>query len=355
MIASHTASRTTRTAGAAAAGDHSVQFYEDDAFLVESVGRFISSALSSGSIAIVVATGPHRDGLLQELQLRGMDVASATQEGRYIALDAAETLNRILAHGVPNRKNFVAVIGEIVKDATSKLKSGCRLTIFGEMVAILWNQGKHEAAVKLEEFWNDLAQSHSFSLLCAYKMKNFERTEDYKKFFKICNQHTHVNPAESYPAQGSENQRRRNVAHLQRKTRALETEVRLSQQKVLLLQNLTDAGTWEMDLQDDTLSISLHTAKLLGITPCGQISIPQLLDLMYYSGDRDTFLEALKKARTGRKEFVVDFRVSRGSETRMLAIRGRTFYNGGQPIVLGVVSDTTPVENEHLHSRTASR
>jgi KaiC/GvpD/RAD55 family RecA-like ATPase len=354
MIASQTASRTTRRATVAGA-DHSVQFYEDDAFLVESVGRFVSSALNSGSVAIVVATGPHRERLLQELQLRGMDVASATREGRYIPLDAAETLNRILERGAPNAKNFVAVIGEIVKSATSRLKPGSRLAIFGEMVAILWNQGKHEAAVKLEELWNDLAQSYSFSLLCAYKMKNFERSEDYKKFFKICNQHTHVNPAESYPAQGTENQRRRKVAHLQRKTRALETEVRLSQQKVLLLQNLTDAGTWEMDLQDETLSVSLHAAKLLGIQPSGQISISQLLDLMYYSGDRDTFLEALKKARTGRKEFVVDFRVSRGSETRMLAIRGKTFYNGGQPIVLGVVSDTTPAGNEHLHSRTASR
>jgi hypothetical protein len=40
--------------------------------------------------------------------------------------------------------------------------------IFGEMVALLWNDGHHGAAVDLEALWNELAKQYAFSLLCAY-------------------------------------------------------------------------------------------------------------------------------------------------------------------------------------------
>ena len=32
----------------------------------------------------------------------------------------------------------------------------------------------------------------------------------------------------------------------------------------------------------------------------------------------------------------------RGDETRIIAIQGKTFYNSGTPIMLGVLSDVTP-------------
>jgi PAS domain S-box-containing protein len=68
----------------------------------------------------------------------------------------------------------------------------------------------------------------------------------------------------------------------------------------------------------------------------------KLLDVMYYSGDRDVVASALQQARKGRKEFLSSFRVERGGETRLLEIRGKTVYNGGSPLILGVVSDVTP-------------
>jgi hypothetical protein len=42
---------------------HVVQFYEDDSFLVETMSRLIGNALSAGNAVVVIATGPHRDGL----------------------------------------------------------------------------------------------------------------------------------------------------------------------------------------------------------------------------------------------------------------------------------------------------
>ena len=68
----------------------------------------------------------------------------------------------------------------------------------------------------------------------------------------------------------------------------------------------------------------------------------QFAAVMPYSGDRDRLLASLKRACTGRKEFVTEFRMSLGEEARVFSIRGKTAYNYGQPLVLGVLSDVTP-------------
>jgi hypothetical protein len=41
---------------------------------------------------------------------------------------------------------------------------------FGEMVALLWAQGKSQAALELEDLWNELPGHHPFSLMCAYSL-----------------------------------------------------------------------------------------------------------------------------------------------------------------------------------------
>src|SRR5579864_880698 len=71
---------------------HDVQFYFDDRFLVRSLAEFLQSALESGSSTTVVATRSHRDGLAQELENLGVNVTAAAEQGRFVALDAAETL-----------------------------------------------------------------------------------------------------------------------------------------------------------------------------------------------------------------------------------------------------------------------
>src|SRR5438067_6046147 len=42
------------------AHSHAVQFYEDDAFLIEKVARFCGAAFDSGNAAVVIATREHR-------------------------------------------------------------------------------------------------------------------------------------------------------------------------------------------------------------------------------------------------------------------------------------------------------
>ena len=188
---------------------------------------------------------------------------------------------------------------------------GCRLVAYGEMVALLWAQGKRDATLRLEELWNELAERHTFDLLCAYPIGAFDRHEDRQLFFSICGEHTDVNPAESYPVKGSDKQRCRSVARLQQKAKALETEIRISQERIQLLQQVTKAGTWELDIESDVFSFSSAAAKLLGFPSSSRVRLGELMDLMYYSGDREAVFASLQTAQRHRKEFKTTFRVWR--------------------------------------------
>ncbi|MDQ3228016.1 MAG: helix-turn-helix domain-containing protein, partial [Chloroflexota bacterium] len=65
--------------------DHTVQFYEDDAVVLNAAAAFIGAGLGAGDVGIVVVTQPHREGIAARLCAAGIDVSSAVAEGRYIA------------------------------------------------------------------------------------------------------------------------------------------------------------------------------------------------------------------------------------------------------------------------------
>ncbi len=46
-------------------------------------------------------------------------------------------------------------------------------------------RGDYEAALRLEQVWNDLARVHSFSLRCAYPKNGFHGTEHAAEFLEF--------------------------------------------------------------------------------------------------------------------------------------------------------------------------
>ncbi len=205
---------------------HSVQFYGDDSFLLDGLSRFVGAALGAGDASIVIATKTHRAGLTQRLQTCGLDTALAVQQGRFITLDAAETLSLFMVDGWPDGKQFHEVIGKVIRQARMASRgSQPRIAAFGEMVALLWLEGKAEAALRLEQLWNELAATQSFHLHCAYPLGLFSNEEHGKLIEKVCAEHTHVIPDESYTSLQGDEERLRSITLLQQKAQALATEV----------------------------------------------------------------------------------------------------------------------------------
>jgi hypothetical protein len=170
-------------------GAHFVQFYQDESTLIPLLGRFIGTALVTGDSALVVGSVVVRDGLASHLLNNGYDVEVARRQGRYTACDSRETLRRIVRAGWLDAVRFRETVGALLDEATA---GGRRVAVFGDMVAQLWADGNHEAAIRLEELWNDIASQYGFSLCCAYPMSGFSDARHAAPFLKICSQHSHV-------------------------------------------------------------------------------------------------------------------------------------------------------------------
>ena len=63
------------------------------------------------------------------------------------------------------------------------------MTIYGEMVGLLWDRGQAVAAMRLEDFWNELAMDLPFTLLCGYRTND---SSDLTSFEGVCGLHSHV-------------------------------------------------------------------------------------------------------------------------------------------------------------------
>jgi hypothetical protein len=61
---------------------------------------------------------------------------------------------------------------------------------YGEMVDILWQAGNRDAAIRLEEYWNELAKLQTFSLFCAYRLDPLDS--------ELCKVHTHLVPSREW-------------------------------------------------------------------------------------------------------------------------------------------------------------
>jgi hypothetical protein len=169
---------------------HAVQFYGDDASLFTTVAGFLSQGFVDGHPAIVIATRDHRSAILEHLRGRLIDVDQAQRVGSLIMLDAQETLDRFMDGNVPNPYRFEESVGKLIEQVLEGREDRVLIRAYGEMVDVLWKEGKSDAAIRLEVLWNKLAQRFGFALLCGYSIGNFYK--EMKGFEAICREHTHV-------------------------------------------------------------------------------------------------------------------------------------------------------------------
>jgi anti-sigma regulatory factor (Ser/Thr protein kinase) len=176
--------------------DHVVAFYDLDPDLVIAVAGYVIEGFSRGERVVVIATAPHRGALDDALSARGTLPAEMRASGRYMTLDAEQTLEKFMVGGSPDADRFTAVIGGLVESARA---GGSGVRAFGEMVALLWEANNVTGALELEAMWNDLAERESFSLLCAYPTSALAGA-GLGEVDRVCLEHARVLPPSSYGA-----------------------------------------------------------------------------------------------------------------------------------------------------------
>src|SRR3954462_2440606 len=124
---------------------HAVQFYYDDRFLINSLSDFVLGALEAGRCAVVVATREHRFDCAERLREKGVNLTDAIEQGRYVALDASDTLERFMVNGSPDPKLFAEILSDIISTSSACVipgSSNSKVAIFGEKVALLLVRGQ---------------------------------------------------------------------------------------------------------------------------------------------------------------------------------------------------------------------
>ena len=173
---------------------HGVQIYDDLDDLARSVAAYLAAGFALGEPGLIVATAEHLEQFQAQLGAAGWDAQKLRRDGLLHVEDADATLDRILVDGYPSAAATEVVIGGLLDELAERFPN--RTTrVFGEMVDLLRARGQTEAAVSVEELWNSLAWSRSFSLLCGYQLDVFDREAQVATLPEICRTHSHVLPA----------------------------------------------------------------------------------------------------------------------------------------------------------------
>jgi DNA-binding NarL/FixJ family response regulator len=172
---------------------HEVQFYSDDALLLDTFARFIAVALKSGRAAIVVISEPRRDGLVSRLNAQGIDVDASTRQGTYIQLDVNKTFSSFMVDGMPDSARFFPVVGALIEAAAkAAMQPHHGVVVCGEGTSILWAEGKADAAIRVEHLWDEVGKTLGVDILCGYALSSFHGEEDEHVFQSICAEHSAV-------------------------------------------------------------------------------------------------------------------------------------------------------------------
>ena len=183
----------TDTSAEKAPHRHEVQFYSDDALLLDTFAHFIAVALKSGRAAIVAVTESHRDGLVSRLKEHGLDVDAATQQGTYIQLDVDKTFDTFMVDNMPDAARFFQIASGLIEAAAKAAKQQHHgVVLCGEGTSVLWVEGKPDAAIRLEQLWDSVGAAFKVNILCGYALSSFHGEEDEHVFQSICAEHSAV-------------------------------------------------------------------------------------------------------------------------------------------------------------------
>jgi hypothetical protein len=177
------------TPNLSAGSGHAVLFYRDGSELTGQASAFLAEAIRAGGAAVVIATPEHRNSIHGALARTGVDVAAAQAAGRYVALDALETMNRFMVADWPSPAGFWQVISPIVSQAAG---TGTPVHVFGEIVALLWDLGMVGSALEVEAMWNELGAQYPFSLLCGYQADSVGGDLHQDALAEVCRVHAAV-------------------------------------------------------------------------------------------------------------------------------------------------------------------
>jgi len=152
---------------------------------------------------------------------------------------------------LPDPIEFMALFEELL-DRIKTRYSKCYA--YGEIANILLSKGNIVGMLEVEKLVNRLAKKYDFNLLCGYKLSNFKSSSAHARFPEVCQEHSHVIPAEDFTQLQDSDSQRRLIAALQQKAQILEAEIMKRKNVEAQLQDA-------LKVRDEFLSIASHELR----------------------------------------------------------------------------------------------
>jgi signal transduction histidine kinase len=203
------------------ASAHWVQYYDDDAFPVESISDFLWEGILKGEGTVVILKARHALSVRHALVKRGGDPKELERTGRMSFLGAETTLAKLMVKGRPDPRRFRGEVAAAI-DRTIPGDGGTR--VIAELVALLITTDRPQAALVLEGLWNDYLRRRRVRLRCLYPLGPFTAPSLSRAFKRITDIHGDVVPVLDRSRPDPE-QTGRWIARLQQQARALAAQI----------------------------------------------------------------------------------------------------------------------------------
>jgi hypothetical protein len=166
-----------------AASPPGVQYLHDDDSLVLEASQVLCVAIEQEHGALTLATPEHQQAIDLHLESCGIDVPAARARRQYLSFDATDMLTMISVKGVPDASQFDVVLPAIVEPMCLRHE---RVSIFGEMAALLRMEGRKAAAAELERWWKQLTRARPMLLYCGYPLEALTDPGNAAAFRRTC-------------------------------------------------------------------------------------------------------------------------------------------------------------------------
>jgi len=175
--------------------EHFVMLFDSTASRGSALATFMTQARASRRPLVVLAAGLHWEAAIAAAGPAAADFSRGLADGSIIYGDAEVAVADICRAGYPQRTLFEDRILSRVRS----VRDGREVYVYGELVDILAGRGDFDAAVRLEQFWNDALAAIPIRLMCGYTATHFaaERTEGYLRGVCECHSSTRMSAGDT--------------------------------------------------------------------------------------------------------------------------------------------------------------
>jgi hypothetical protein len=107
-------------------------------------------------------------------------------------MDAAESLSQFMRNGRPDANCLAKIIHDLDQMRLSAGGPDSRITIFGEMAVLLFQEHNVDAVLEVERIWSDLTRPLSFFTVCSYPIECFHNRRSPALFHATCAEHSAI-------------------------------------------------------------------------------------------------------------------------------------------------------------------